>query len=416
MRGYFRSYGSLTISVMLAVLLSLTTVALFFTYRDESAYETRVSSSIREISAIRDAEFDLLNVQRQSHDDMLDGHDDFTPAEANAAHSLDQALKIAQGRETFGLVREFVTAAKIQNDFWKSKVANPPITAETRLEGEKLTEEALFASNRVVDADRRFRGASEVGIKQTRERVEILYTILFSLILSLFAVMAYLSIEVQKQLHLVKVGEKQKLLTDELNHRVKNLISVCQSIASQTYKSLGDNENPEVTRILKERYKTFEKRMLALSSAHRLLMKSDSEMVSMGNLLDETLRPLVEMHRIDCQGPTVWLTANSAITMNLLFHELATNSLKYGAFSNDDGHLVLNWKLVGKEIDFVWQERNGPIVVEPTQRGFGSKLVETAAMREMGGKAVMEFNPSGFVYRMVIPLSDKVKIDENPVS
>lgn len=414
MRGYWNRFGSIAASVLLAVLLTVTGVTLFFTLREQAAYESEDASAIRELVALREAEFDLINVQRQSRDDMLDGHDDFSAAKYNAYKSREAAASTARGRESSGLMKDFIAAASAQNYFWAQATARKTLTPDARLEGERLTEEALFASHRVADTERRVRESAVSGLRATGARLGWLYAVLFALIFSLFVVVAYLLGEEANEKLQSKALRNQKILTEELNHRVKNLISICQSIALQTNKStLATETSPEVIRALKDHFKKFEKRMLALSAAHRLLMTTDWHSVSLGELLDETLRPLVDMHRIDCSGPKLMLGANTAITMNLLFHELATNSIKYGSFSNESGMLTLKWRQVSKNIEFLWEERNGPPVVAPLTRGFGSKLVETAAIREVGGTAVLEFDPSGVVCKMVIPLSDKVWLDEN---
>ena len=120
-------------------------------------------------------------------------------------------------------------------------------------------------------------------------------------------------------------------------------------------------------------------------------------------------------------GPDVRLGPNAAVTLNMAFHELATNAAKYGAFSTERGRIEVTWRIVRREaidiLDIVWTESGGPAVVPPQHRGFGSQFLQRALAREFDGEVDLQFTPSGLVCRMSLaPLGQALtwrRDDEN---
>ena len=187
----------------------------------------------------------------------------------------------------------------------------------------------------------------------------------------------------------VRAERQQKLLLDELNHRVKNTLATVQAIAAQTLRTTA---SPADFR------EAFEARLLALSATHDLLTQS----VWRGAALDEVilmeLRPHgAERYRLD--GPTVALSPAETLTLGLVFHELVTNAAKYGALSTPEGCVRVEWT-VGEEagrprLDLVWTEQGGPPVSAPLHQGFGSRLIERSLQGDIDGEARLEFAESG---------------------
>jgi PAS domain S-box-containing protein len=183
--------------------------------------------------------------------------------------------------------------------------------------------------------------------------------------------------------------EQQRLLLHELNHRVKNTLTVVQGLAHQTFK--GGTIPPELLR-------SFEGRLAALAAAHNLLMKHTWEATPISIAAEAALSPFqTGQARISLSGPAVLLTPSATVTLTLALHELATNAAKYGALSNDSGEIDIQWALEAEMLTILWREREGPVVSEPQSSGFGTRLLELAVARDLGGKVEIDFRPEGVV-------------------
>jgi two-component sensor histidine kinase len=202
--------------------------------------------------------------------------------------------------------------------------------------------------------------------------------------------------------------QRQQTLLDELNHRVKNTLATVQAIAMQTSRFADDGRAFE---------SDFLARIGALAQAHDLLTEVAWDGASLGKVIDQTLAPYVakgQTGRVRMSGPEVRLGPNAAVSMTMAFHELATNAAKYGALSVASGQVEVTWSVdraghpMVLEID--WQESGGPAVTPPTRRGFGSRFVEKALVREFDGEAQLMFLPKGLRCHMRLPLSPKLQL------
>jgi len=195
--------------------------------------------------------------------------------------------------------------------------------------------------------------------------------------------------------------EQQRLLINELNHRVKNTLATVQSIAAQTARRA---DSPEDFR------EKFETRLIALSQTHNALTRGGWESASLSELLGQEFKPYAsEQVRLD--GPEVDLPPRTAVTLGMVFHELATNAAKYGALSTPAGSVSVSWRTVlasgaAPRLILRWREAGGPPVRTPTRSGFGSRLIEGSVKGELGGVSRMVFDPEGFHCRLEIVLSD----------
>lgn len=158
--------------------------------------------------------------------------------------------------------------------------------------------------------------------------------------------------------------EEKKLLLAEMSHRVKNTLTVVQAIAEQ---SLAEPDHTSV--------KTFKNRLSTLSSAHDMLLQSDWSSTSMRSLVERVLRTDAEGDRFDVRGEDLSIGPHTSLSISLLLHELATNSVKYGALSVDTGKVLLDWTAEGGTFTLCWVEQGGPPAKPPTRRGFGSRLI-----------------------------------------
>jgi PAS domain S-box-containing protein len=196
---------------------------------------------------------------------------------------------------------------------------------------------------------------------------------------------------------------RQKLLLDELNHRVKNTLATVQSLASQTLRGA---ETPEAFR------QAFEARVVALSKAHDLLTTRSWQGADLKDIVSQQLAPYstIEPARLVLAGEPVALTPRAALTLSMVFHELATNAAKYGALSATGGRLDVRWSLDRDPggspgvVKLAWRESGGPPVAPPTRRGFGSRLIERSTS-ELEAEMQFEFDPAGVRYSVAIPLT-----------
>lgn len=197
--------------------------------------------------------------------------------------------------------------------------------------------------------------------------------------------------------------EHQRLLVNELNHRVKNTLATVQSIASQ---SLRTASTPEEAR------ENIEARLFALSRTHNLLTRENWEGANLKEVVTEALEPYtyVGESRITMEGPEVRLSSQMVLPLSMALHELATNAVKYGALSNNEGEVRVRWELAQHQgcnrLHLHWTESGGPSVSKPTRRGFGTRLVERIVSWELGGEVTMTFAPEGLVCALDAPMSE----------
>ncbi len=190
-------------------------------------------------------------------------------------------------------------------------------------------------------------------------------------------------------------------LMKEMDHRTKNILNVVQAIARQTAIASPDEFMPR-----------FSERMQTLAASHDLLVRSRWQGIEISNLIRVQLAHFGDLldSRIKIHGPPVRLTIAAAQTFGMIMHELATNAAKYGALSNDKGHVEIRWSANG-EFAIRWTERGGPNVVPPSRRGFGSTVVKTMAESSLDGDVDLEFAPAGLRWQVVCPSS---KVVEKP--
>ena len=194
--------------------------------------------------------------------------------------------------------------------------------------------------------------------------------------------------------------QRQRLLLDELNHRVKNTLASVQSVATQTLSRAGGVE---------EFRETFLQRLMSLSSTHDLLVERTWEAASLRDLVDRTLAHYGRPYSY--RGPDLDLHPNFAVTMGMALHELATNALKYGAWSGAGSVTVEVTVDTAGELPLcvIWREEGGPPVVAPQRTGFGSRLLERGVAAELGASVRIDYAPEGAVCTICTPESDKIR-------
>jgi PAS domain S-box-containing protein len=195
---------------------------------------------------------------------------------------------------------------------------------------------------------------------------------------------------------------RQKVLVDELNHRVKNTLAVVQSLASQTarYAETLDQFNS-----------TFQGRLMALARAHDLLSNHHWQDAQLDLLVRDVVLATAAgaEDRVHLGGPAIRVDPRIALNLAMVLNELATNATKYGALSAGEGVLSLTWRvqpaLAGKVLSFEWFESRGPATQPPKRRGFGSRLMERCIERDLAGQFDLIYDPAGLQCRISLPLA-----------
>jgi PAS domain S-box-containing protein len=197
--------------------------------------------------------------------------------------------------------------------------------------------------------------------------------------------------------------EHLQLLVNELNHRVKNTLAMVQSIARQTFRTAAGADDAS---------EKIEERLLALSRAHDVLTRENWHSVDLTELVQAAAAlygdggPRFEVHGDACR-----LDPRRALALAMALHELGANALKHGALSAPEGRVCVQWQCALVEgrpvIELVWQERGGPPVQPPRQRGFGARLLERGLKHDLGGEVDLAFEPAGLRYRVSMPPADE---------
>ncbi|MBB3020135.1 PAS domain S-box-containing protein [Microvirga lupini] len=201
-----------------------------------------------------------------------------------------------------------------------------------------------------------------------------------------------------------QVEEHRELLINELNHRVKNTLTIVQSMASQSLKQMSEENRPKV--------QAFEDRLFALARAHDVLTRENWEGAELREIIDEVVEPYLRQKtkHFEIEGPRVRMIPRTALAIAMAIHELATNAAKYGALSVSSGCVFITWTVTSDEsphLELRWQERDGPPVSPPTRRGFGTRLIERSLATDVGGDVRLTYEPAGVVCVMNVPLNDE---------
>lgn len=188
----------------------------------------------------------------------------------------------------------------------------------------------------------------------------------------------------------VGAGVQRELVSEELKHRIGNLLAVVQAVARHTFKE----SDPA-------RLDSFIARLLALGTAQKLLIETETRPAMMADVVRDAVAPhCSEGDRATISGPEVALDGRRAHALTLALHELATNAAKYGALSNDGGGIIVTWIYDAGMLDFTWRERDGPAVVAPIRKGFGSMLITRNLGVAFAGKVDVDYLEAGLECRL----------------
>ena len=196
-----------------------------------------------------------------------------------------------------------------------------------------------------------------------------------------------------------KVAEQhQRLLINELNHRVKNTLAIVQAVAFQSFRGAAASAAAR---------EAFEGRLSALAAAHDVLTRQNWETATISEIISGATAPHhAGDGRVTMSGPVVELEPKSAVALGLAMHELATNAVKHGALSSLQGQVAVRWSADGGLLRLTWTETGGPAVVPPPHRGFGARMLEQGLAEELRGAVRLDFRPEGLVCTVEAALGD----------
>ncbi|MDP9056052.1 MAG: CHASE domain-containing protein [Pseudomonadota bacterium] len=238
-----------------------------------------------------------------------------------------------------------------------------------------------------------------VGLSRLSQ-ITILSGLIVGLLLVLLIRITYQKVDEDRQVLDWKASEAgiRNSLTRELNHRVKNTLATVLSIVTLTRRRETD---------LDSYVESLSGRIRALSATHDLLTSNDWSSIELRQIIIAELAPYIGANddHVGLDGPEIQLAPNDSLTLGLAVHELATNAAKYGALSVLDGRIAVHWqKSSDQVVEIHWQETGGPVVAEPSKRGFGRELIEKILARELDSPVKLEFRPDGLRCVFQVPL------------
>lgn len=194
--------------------------------------------------------------------------------------------------------------------------------------------------------------------------------------------------------------ERQELLTAELDHRVKNLLSRVAVIS--TYTRQGSSSIDQFVQVL-------DRRIQSMANAHSLLSQSRWNGVDLADLVHNQLAPYATISNIRIDGPDVRLAPTATQALAMALHELVTNAVKYGSLSSPSGHVSVNWDRqngadAAMRVMIEWRESGGPPVVRPPKLGYGTSLICELIPHELGGAVDLTFPTGGVYCKIDIPV------------
>ncbi|WP_171909670.1 HWE histidine kinase domain-containing protein [Rhodobacter sp. 24-YEA-8] len=189
----------------------------------------------------------------------------------------------------------------------------------------------------------------------------------------------------------VITARRSSILNGELQHRIKNAYAKAIAIVRLTFRQANSAEVAQEAVV---------RRLCQLDQAQRALLADIDGTLDIRTLIADALAGSLPENRLIMRGRPVMIEADQVFALSLALGELATNAQKYGAWSNDDGRVQIEWTQRRGQFELTWREEGGPPVTEPETSGFGRELIEEALRHEFRGEAVLKFEPDGVVFTL----------------
>jgi two-component sensor histidine kinase len=191
----------------------------------------------------------------------------------------------------------------------------------------------------------------------------------------------------------------QKLILEELHHRIKNMLATVSAITSQSLRNAPSVEHAQ---------RTIEGRLLALGRAHDLLLQARWAGTDLRKLIRVATEAFdnPDIAKFSIEGPDVQIASDAVIALAMTLNELCTNTTKFGALSVSEGRVKITWAIDERtlRLHFSWKEDGGPTVLAPSRQSFGTRLIETLG-RQLKGDVKLKYEAGGFVYTFNVPLA-----------
>ena len=191
----------------------------------------------------------------------------------------------------------------------------------------------------------------------------------------------------------------QKLILEELHHRVKNTLATVSAIVSQSLRNVQG---------VKQAQQAIDGRLLALGRAHDLLLQASWSRADLGVVVRNAIGAFDDpgRSRFSIAGPDLQINSGAVIAVVMTLNELCTNATKYGALSVPEGRVDLDWTTdpQTQRLHLTWAEKDGPSVQPPVERSFGTRLIETLG-RQLHGNVQLTYASTGLVYTLDVPLA-----------
>ena len=191
----------------------------------------------------------------------------------------------------------------------------------------------------------------------------------------------------------------QKLILEELHHRIKNTLATVSAIASQSLRSATSIEHGQ---------EAIESRLQALGRAHDLLLQARWSSASLAHIVQGATEPYDSQGegKFTIEGPDFKIASGAVIALAMTLNELCTNTTKFGALSVPTGRINIAWTIneKTKRLRLTWTEKGGPAVHAPTRRSFGTRMIETLG-KQLNGEVEMAYAPGGFDYALDVPMT-----------
>jgi two-component sensor histidine kinase len=191
----------------------------------------------------------------------------------------------------------------------------------------------------------------------------------------------------------------QKLILEELHHRIKNTLATVSAIASQSLRTADS---------VKHGAQAIDSRLAALGRAHDLLLQARWSSASLADIVRGATAPYESQEAIhfSIAGPELRINSSAVIALAMMLNELCTNTTKFGALSLPSGRIAIDWSIdpATQRLQLSWRESGGPLVQPPTRRSFGTRMIESLS-KQLIGEVTLRYETTGLVYALDAPLS-----------
>lgn len=195
-----------------------------------------------------------------------------------------------------------------------------------------------------------------------------------------------------------KAEEQRSLMAQELGHRVRNLLTMIQVVARQTFSQVD----------AKEAVATFSARLRSLAEANDLLLNDQWQVAPLRHIIETSIGPFRDkaVEQFVLTGPMLNVTSATTMALGMALHELCTNAAKYGALSTKTGSVLMTWEVSPEDIfSLTWEERGGPPVATPSRSGFGSRVIRQVLEQSISGSVKVDYRETGLICRITAPVT-----------